>query len=598
MKSKKLRAGKIVLLTLKHAWAASRAVFGFLVAGSMVYCILQVAEVYAMRSFFDMVAEVAASAGAGGRAYADIIRAGIPVAAILLIGPVTDVIEYLAQGYFWRRGSGYLFSLFHKRVGELRLIDFETTATFDDMTKAKFASEGAPVVARSTIQFIFYFIPFFVFTSVFLFTVKPLLVFALVFIFASVVLSQLIRASKAYDFENKHAGLRRQTEYFQGCITAKEYFKETRTLGVFGYFYGLFVDATRRFAKASMSMERKIAAIECVLRGVNVLGYAGILGMLVYYLLDGSISVGAFASVFYSVDRINAILKRMVEDFGEVVESVRMSSFFYDFLQDDADGYADEPLDKTADIHLRGVSFAYPGGGDVLRDISLDIRHGETLAIVGENGAGKTTLTKLIVGLYQPTEGVVLYGDRDINKVSPRRRFESVSGVFQQFVRYKMTLGENIRISDMDSAAATDDAIKTAGVPRERFAQGLDTMLSREYGGTELSGGQWQRVAIARGFFRAHAVIILDEPTAAIDPLEESNIFRLFKESARGKTAVLVTHRLGSAKIADRIIVVEAGQIIERGNHAELMALGGKYFSMFTEQAGWYVRSEIALSEK
>jgi ATP-binding cassette subfamily B protein len=584
--NQKISIAKVFLNTLQHSWEASPAVFAALIVGSLLFCGLQVFEVYALRYFFDTVAIFATSAGE----FADVLYAGLPLAIILLLGPLVEILEYLAQGYFWRRASGYLLSLFHLRTGKLRLIDFETTHTFDDMKKARFASEGVPAAARSIIQFVFYYLPFFGFTSVFLFTIKPLLVFALVFIFGSVLLSRLIRASKVYHFENQNAGLRRQTEYFENCITAKEYYKETRTSGVFEHFFAAFLSATERFGKASMRMENKIALIELFLRLINALGYAGTLGLLLYYLLDGTISVGAFASVFYSVDRINGILKRMVEDVGEALENMSISSFFFRFLQAEKDGFREEPLDKVTDIHLDNVSFAYPGGRNVLQGIHLDIRRGKTLAIVGENGAGKTTLTKLIMGLYQPSEGTVCYGHKNLNEYIPKQRFNAISSVFQNFIRYKLTARENIQISDIDSVSLLNEVIEKAGVPQDRFPQGLDTMLSREYDGTELSGGQWQRVAIARGFYRTHDVIILDEPTAAIDPIEESNIFRLFKESAQGKTAILVTHRLGSAKIADQIIVMEAGQIIERGSHAELMALGGKYCTMFVEQAKWYKR--------
>ena len=584
----KLSFFKLTVNTIRHSWKASPLTFTALIFSSLFLGAVQVVEIYIMRIFFDTVAAFANSMASLG----DVIMAAVPIAVILIIGPVIEIGEYLAQGYIWRIGVNYLQSLFHLRVGKMPMKDFEFSNTFNNMKKAEMGSDEAPSASRSIIQFIFYYLPFFIFTSVFLITVKPLLIFAMMFIFISVLISQIIRAKTIFNFENENAGLKRQTEYFESCITAKEYFKETRTLGIFSYFFKNFMDFSVILNKKSMQTERKIALIEILLRLVNIIGYGGIIGLLLYYIFNGSISIGAFAAVFYSTDRINNVLKGMVDDVGEAIKELGNTSFLLNFLEIQKEDKRNEPLDKTSDIHVKDVSFIYPGSDrQVLKNINLKIKQGETLAVVGENGAGKTTLTKLITGLYQPSDGTIFYGNNDINLYAPEQRYKSVSSVFQNFIKYKLTAKENIKISDMSSAVPLDEVLVKAEVPQTKFSNGLDTMLSREFDGTELSGGEWQRIAIARGFYRTHNLIILDEPTAAIDPIEESNIFRLFKESAQDKTAVLVTHRLGSAKIADKIIVLENGEIIEDGTHAELMEKRGKYYKMFTEQAKWYIRA-------
>jgi len=312
--------------------------------------------------------------------------------------------------------------------------------------------------------------------------------------------------------------------------------------------------------------------------------------MLLYYVIDGSISVGAFAAVFYSIERMNGVLAKIVEYCGGVFREMNMASFAHEFFNIENEKGNTAILDKKTDISLDNVSFAYPGGGNVLSDINLTIKQGETLAIVGENGSGKTTLTKIITGLYNPTFGLVQYGGSNIGDYVFKSRFNRISSVFQNFVRYKLTERENIEISDTETQGSINQAANEAGVQLTHLSDGLDTILSRDFGGTELSGGQWQRIAIARGLYREYDVIVLDEPTSAIDPIEESNIFRLFKESATGKTAILVTHRLGSTKIADRILLMENGMICELGTHEQLMKLDGKYARMYREQAGWYIR--------
>ena len=239
------------------------------------------------------------------------------------------------------------------------------------------------------------------------------------------------------------------------------------------------------------------------------------------------------------------------------------------------------------------ASFCYPGRDTAAIDgASLSIASGETIAIVGENGAGKSTLVRLLTGLYGPDEGTVTIGGLDSKKIHPSAVFSGISGVFQRYQRYKMTLGDNVTIS---SATGTpdDDNIQGALDKAEFNEDGLllDSMLSPEFDGIDLSGGQWQRLAIARGLYRSSDFIVLDEPTAAIDPIEETRIYNQFKRLAKDKSAIIVTHRLGSTKLADRIVVMDAGKIVDSGTHDELIARPGKYAEMWMAQAAWYIPS-------
>jgi ATP-binding cassette subfamily B protein len=224
-------------------------------------------------------------------------------------------------------------------------------------------------------------------------------------------------------------------------------------------------------------------------------------------------------------------------------------------------------------------------------NVSIEIKPGETIAVVGENGAGKTTLVRLLTGLYTPTSGKITLNGMKTSEVNNKSLFDGISGVFQNFQRYKMTLGENIKISDFFNFYQTDLVLSESGVDFENnntFPNEKNTMLSREFDGIDLSGGEWQRVAIARGLYRRHNIIVLDEPTAAIDPIEESRIYRKFVEISKEKTAIIVTHRLGSTKIADRVIVMDKGKIINIGSHDELMQNCKLYSEMFNAQAVWY----------
>lgn len=306
------------------------------------------------------------------------------------------------------------------------------------------------------------------------------------------------------------------------------------------------------------------------------------------------ISVGMFAAVFSSVGFMFSFMEELVNrHFGALVRNYGTVRNYLDFMEMPVPEKTGGEIAADTDIFLDHVSFTYPGTDRrAVSDVSLHIRAGETVAVVGENGSGKSTLIRLITGLYTPEQGRVFYGNDGKKKFKAAQK--GISAVFQKYARYQMTLRENISISDTEAGYEDDfleECCEKAGVESgsEIFPSGYETLLSREFGGVDLSGGQWQRVAIARGFFRKHQLIVLDEPTAAIDPIEETRIYDRFAQMAKEKTAIIVTHRLGSVKLADRVFVMKDGRLVEEGTHEELMRLNGEYARLYRTQEKWYV---------
>ena len=245
-------------------------------------------------------------------------------------------------------------------------------------------------------------------------------------------------------------------------------------------------------------------------------------------------------------------------------------------------------------IEFQGVSFAYLDGPEVLRDVSFTIHPGEKVTLIGTNGAGKTTLIKLMLGLYTPDRGRILIDGEDLARLDPESHRRHVAAVFQDYLRYQLTARDNIGFGQadrLDDDARILDAAAKAGADAvvSSLSAGLDTTLGRTFeGGQDLSGGQWQKITIARAYFRDAKVLVLDEPTAALDARAELEIFEQFRALAGDRTAVFVSHRMASARIADRILVLESGRLIENGSHDELVAAGGEYARMFEMQAKWY----------
>jgi ATP-binding cassette subfamily B protein len=258
------------------------------------------------------------------------------------------------------------------------------------------------------------------------------------------------------------------------------------------------------------------------------------------------------------------------------------------------DGTAAAPSAIRRGIELRHVRFRYPESSrDVLRDVSFALPAGRVTALVGANGAGKSTLVKLLARMYDPTGGVILldgvpfpeYGLEDLRSM--------VAVVYQDFARFALTLRENIAVGGASgmSRAGVEVAGEWAGVNETvgSLPQGYDTELTKKFeGGVELSGGEWQKVALARGYIRDAALVILDEPTAALDADAEYRLFERFRELVRGRTALIICHRFSTVRMADQIVVLEDGRVLETGSHEELIARGGRYAQLFDMQAGRY----------
>ncbi len=394
----------------------------------------------------------------------------------------------------------------------------------------------------------------------------------------------------------------RRKLFYGNLQTDERAAKEIRLFGLGGHFLGRMLGEFRTLNDGARRMDRTVLSRQLAVAGLTaVLGAVALL-IVARQAADGALGAGDVFVVVAAIAGVQASASGMVTTVGHLLESLLLLGHYRDFLADaDTDPGGGEPAGPLHEaIELHDVWFRYaPEHPWVLEGVNLRIGAGEAVALVGLNGAGKSTLVKLLCRLYDPERGSITWDGTDLRSLEVGSLRRRVATVFQDFMEYDLTAAENVALGDverLDDRAAVETAAAGAGVDAKLRAlpRGYDTLLSRifadgEDAGVELSGGQWQRIAVARMLMRPDPdLLILDEPSAGLDAEAEHELHQRLLERRAGTTSVLISHRLSAVAMAERIVVLAGGRIIESGAHAELLAAGGEYARLFTLQASGY----------
>ena len=388
----------------------------------------------------------------------------------------------------------------------------------------------------------------------------------------------------------------RRTWYYDWIMTHREAASEVRLFDLGGHFSSLFQSIRARLRGERLAIARTEAAAEMLAGGTALVVLGAALAWMVIRTLRGAATLGGLAMFFQAFSQGQKLMRSLLETLGEAVSNTLFMENLFEFLEIEPEVISPRvastpPRDQALAINFRELTFRYPSAEEpILEGFNLEIPAGQVAALLGVNGAGKSTLFKLLCRLYDPSEGAVEIGGSDIRTFELAELRRLVTVLFQDPVRYSETVRRNIELGQVGPERDADEILRSidaAGAQSlvDRLPNGIDTLLGSWFsGGTELSGGEWQRISLARAVLRDARILLLDEPTSAMDSWAETDWVNRFRDLARGRTAVIISHRLTTAMKADIIHVMDHGKIIESGSHRELLDQGGRYAEAWQAQ--------------
>ncbi len=403
-------------------------------------------------------------------------------------------------------------------------------------------------------------------------------------------------SKKVFEWERRRTSLEREAHYLNQILTTEEYAKEVRLFNLGPPLKAQFIKVRATLFGEKLKIGSQKARAGLLARSAEIIAMTGTYGFIAWRTFSGTITIGDLVMYFQAFQRGQAAIQQSLTALVSLYNNRLFLSHLFELLNVTSLLKSTEhpkPIAKelSEGIKLKAVSFTYPDTKrKVLEDINLTFKKGEVVALVGENGSGKTTLVKLLCRLYDPSKGDIYWDEAPIQNFKLADLRKKITVIYQDFAKYFLTIKENIQIADwerplnkeqIELAAMQSDA----GEFIEALPKKYDQKLGRRFrDGTELSGGQWQKMALARAFYKEAEIIILDEPSSAIDPLAEAAIFEHFRVLAKDKILILVTHRLYNLKMADKIVVLKQGRVVEEGSHKALVAKNGLYLEMFEKQ--------------
>ncbi len=607
-----------------HAWAHGRAAVLGLIVIQLLLGLQPAALIHVTQNLVDTVVD---AAGGGSAGFGDALPWLVAFGLLLLL---TREVLWNVRDILNLRLEQVLAHVLGRRLlttsSRLPLLFFEASETYDRLERARNPGRKVSRLLFTALQF-FQAVITAVSVAAMFAPVSAWISLALLAVLVPQVRLEIDRSRKFMAFTYGETPEERRAGYVDRILTGREEQKEMRLFALHAPLIERWQGMRQVLRERLFEQRRRQVMGVLPVTGLGVAVGVGVAGVLAYLLGDRVLTPGRFVALFQGVDDMLGAGGSLGHSSRELQAESAEVGYVREFLDlAEEAGTATEaaaagrsgsvpfPRPLRHGIAVEGVHFAYPPSASgqeappVLQGVDLHLAPGERVALVGENGSGKSTLARILLGLYPPTAGRVLADGRDYGEIDPESLTGAVSAAFQDFFKFELTLGQSIGIAapaataegpgndlwprwlQPDPAVVADAAARSGAEElAQRLPDGYETPVGHVLdGGQGLSGGEWQRVAIARAFTRDPELLILDEPAASLDPVAEAELYRQFAGLLEGRTALLISHRLGSARMADRILVLRQGRIVEEGRHEELLAASGVYSAMWEEQASWY----------
>ena len=581
---------------LKIVWESGPGVVTFGVVGRIVAAVLPIAITYIAKLIFDILDHLLHSHSPTPALLWWLVLAEFGLAVFSSV--VTRAIDF-SDSLLANKYTRYVSVQVMKHASELDLTSYEDPVYYDRLERARVQATDRLVMIQSIGRLELQLITA-IGWSIAVMWYAPWLMLLLIAAVLPAFLGETHFAFLGYAKNFRQTPIKRQLDYLRQAGATKEAAKELKLFNLAGFFTDRFAKLSEIIYQEDVALARKRLGIGSVLSFVSTGGYYGAYAYVIWRAIAGKLGIGTFFFLTNAILQASSNIQQVFSTLSGIADQALFLTDLLAFfemkptIQSKPNALpAPHPIKKG--FEFRNVSFVYPGTERlILNRLNFRLDPGERVALIGENGQGKTTIVKLITRLYDPTEGQILLDGVDLREYNLEDLYREIGVIFQDFMRYEMTARENIavgKIEELGDLPALQAAAKKSLADEvvARLAAGFEQMLGRRFeGGVDLSGGEWQKLALARAYLRDAQLLILDEPTAALDARSEYQVFQRFAELTSGKMALFISHRFSTVRMADRIVVLEAGNIVEEGTHEQLTRTGGRYAEMFELQAASY----------